>query len=68
MWRRMMPATILLLAASPALASDERAVRDADARYWRMFNACDLPAMDELFTDDVEFYHDRTGLTSPRPR
>ncbi|KAF1717147.1 DUF4440 domain-containing protein [Pseudoxanthomonas yeongjuensis] len=63
---RMMLATILLLAASPAFAGDEQAVRDADARYWQAFNACDFPAMDGLFTDDVEFYHDRTGLTSSR--
>ena len=63
---RIMLAAILLLAASPAFASDEQAVRDADARYWQAFNACDLAAMDGLFTDDVEFYHDRTGLTSSR--
>lgn len=63
---RMMLATILLLVASPVLASDERALRDADARYWQAFNACDLTAMDGLFTDDVEFYHDKTGLTSSK--
>jgi ketosteroid isomerase-like protein len=61
-----MLAMLLLLAASPALASDEQAVRDADARYWQAFNACDLPAMEGLFTDDVEFYHDKTGLTSSK--
>jgi hypothetical protein len=62
----MMLAVVLLLVAPCALASDEQAVRDADARYWRAFNACDLPAMDRLFTDDVEFYHDKTGLTSSK--
>lgn len=63
---RVMFAVIVLLVAPFALASDEQAVRDADARYWQAFNACDFPAMDELFTDDVEFYHDKTGLTSSR--
>jgi hypothetical protein len=62
----MLLATILLLVASPVLASDEQAVRDADARYWQAFNACDLSAMDGLFTDDAEFYHDKTGLTSSK--
>jgi hypothetical protein len=63
---RIMLAAILLLVASPAFASDEQAVRDADARYWQAFNACDMAAMDGLFTDDVEFYHDKTGLTSSK--
>lgn len=63
---RLMLAMVLLLVAPAALASDEQAVRDADARYWQAFNACDLPAMDGLFTDDVEFYHDKTGLTSSK--
>lgn len=63
---RMMFAMVLLLAAWSALASDEQAVRDADARYWQTFNACDLTAMDGLFTEDVEFYHDKTGLTSSK--
>jgi hypothetical protein len=61
-----MLATILLLVAPPVLAGDEQAVGDADARYWQAFNACDLSAMQGLFTEDVEFYHDKTGLTSSR--
>jgi len=63
---RIMLAAILLLVASPAFASDEQAVRDADARYWQAFNTCDMAAMEGLFTDDVEFYHDKTGLTSSK--
>lgn len=57
---------VLLLAASPAFASEEQDVISADARYWQAFNACDFAAMEQLFTDDVEFYHDKTGLTSSR--
>ncbi len=59
--------TLLLCAATgPALADDERDVRAADARYWQAFNQCDLDAMQGLFTDDVEFYHDKTGLTASK--
>jgi ketosteroid isomerase-like protein len=50
--------------ASPA--SDEAAVRDADAAFWRAFNACDAAAMSAFFSEDVEFYHDITGLTRSR--
>ena len=52
--------------AQGAQAGDAADVRDADARFWRAYNACDLPAMGALLTDDVEFYHDRTGLTASR--
>ncbi len=57
----------LLGLSGPAAADDAAAVRAADARYWQAYNACDMHAMGELLTDDVEFYHDKTGLTASRP-
>lgn len=53
-------------AAAQSVSADEAAVRAADASFWSAFNACDAKAMDRLFTDDIEFYHDRTGLTAGR--
>jgi ketosteroid isomerase-like protein len=50
--------------ASPV--SEEAAVRDADGAFWRAFNACDAATMSKFFSDDVEFYHDLTGLTRSR--
>lgn len=44
----------------------EQAVLAADAHYWQTFNACDLEAMAPLLTEDVEFYHDKSGLTVTR--
>jgi len=59
---------LCLLPAAVAFADDaEQAVRAADARYWQAYNACDMRTMGELLTDDVEFYHDRTGLTASKP-
>jgi ketosteroid isomerase-like protein len=56
----------LLAMAATALAADgdEQAIRAADARYWQAYDACDFDEMGGLLTDDVEFYHDRTGLTA----
>lgn len=57
---------LLGLSFAAAAADDEAGVRAADARYWQAYNACDLRTMGELLTDDVEFYHDKTGLTVSR--
>lgn len=50
--------------ATPADA--ETAVRAADAAFWTAFNACDAASMGLYLADDVEFYHDKTGLTRSR--
>ncbi|WP_424681740.1 DUF4440 domain-containing protein [Frateuria sp. YIM B11624] len=59
---------VALGADGPQSAGDatRQAVLAADAQYWRTFNACDLQAMAPLLTEDVEFYHDKTGLTVTR--
>jgi hypothetical protein len=50
-----------------AVSSDsEQGLRDADAGYWRAFNACDAAAMGSYLADDLEFYHDKSGLTRSR--
>lgn len=57
---------ILLLPATSACASDEQAVTEADATFWHAYNNCDMATLGDLLTDDVEFYHDQTGLTVSR--
>lgn len=64
--RRLLPLVLWCMAFAAVAADDEQAVRAADARYWQAYNACDLPTMGELLTDDVEFYHDKTGLTASK--
>ncbi len=34
-----------------------------DSLFWIAYNNCDVEAMQQFFTNDVEFYHDRGGLT-----
>lgn len=61
-------ASLLMAFAAPgASAQDaENGVRAADARFWEAYNACDMKAVGDLLTADVEFYHDKTGLTVSR--
>jgi hypothetical protein len=39
-----------------------QAVTALDKKLFDAYNTCDLPTMGALVTDDLEFYHDKTGL------
>jgi ketosteroid isomerase-like protein len=64
---------VLALGAALHVAAAENApdvsaaVLQRDAAFWKAYNACDVPAMAEFFTEDVEFYHDRGGATLGHP-
>ena len=34
-----------------------------DSLFWRAYNTCDVARFADFFTDDVEFYHDKGGIT-----
>jgi hypothetical protein len=36
-----------------------------DSLFWQAYNTCDVDKMATFFTDDMEFYHDKGGLTTP---
>lgn len=63
----------LMLSQTPAAPHDDAALapiiaeRDA-ALFSVMFDRCDPEALADLVTDDLEFYHDRGGLTATRTR
>lgn len=65
---RRTAAVLFLLAVATAGAKEnaDGQVRSADARFWQAYNTCDMKAMGDLLTADVEFYHDKTGLTVSR--
>jgi hypothetical protein len=35
-----------------------------DSLFWLAYNTCDVEKMATFFTDDLEFYHDKGGLTT----
>jgi len=49
--------------ASPALF---KTIQDLDTRLFDAYNHCDLPVFSSLVADDLEFYHDITGLSVGR--
>ena len=67
-------ALVLVLGAALPFAGAENpptdvsaAVLQRDGAFWKAYNACDVPAMAGFFTEDVEFYHDRGGVTLGHP-
>ncbi|MBO9571326.1 MAG: DUF4440 domain-containing protein [Chitinophagaceae bacterium] len=38
-------------------------VREADSLMWDAYNRCDVDGMKVYFTEDIEFYHDKGGVT-----
>jgi ketosteroid isomerase-like protein len=65
----------LVLAASSAIAQpavDPKAgplfetIRAQDAKLFDAYNSCDLETLDDMVSEDLEFYHDQTGLSRGR--
>jgi hypothetical protein len=58
---------LLLLLHLPVFAQDQEAlettIRHEDTAFWDAYNHCDVEKMSQFFWPDIEFYHDKGGLT-----
>lgn len=56
------------LSASPAQAQEHSdlyaQIKQADARFFAAFNACDIDTLADMFSPQLEFYHDKSGLSN----
>jgi hypothetical protein len=72
----LLAAALLAAPAAPAGAQSRRGLAPADelhrtvaaldAALFDAYNRCELETFGSFFTDDVEFYHDKGGLTRSR--
>ncbi len=54
---------------SPGSFEDlEKTILFHDSIFWVAYDACDVEKMSSYFTDDLEFYHDKNGLTAPKEK
>jgi Domain of unknown function (DUF4440)/Domain of unknown function (DUF3471) len=63
---RVCLAALLLPSISMFSQSDnslDATIRQQDTVFWEAYNRCDVPKMSEFFWTDIEFYHDKGGLT-----
>jgi uncharacterized protein (TIGR02246 family) len=70
---RLLPLTVLALGVgSPAARAAEpaepmrQAVEQLDRELFDAYNACDLETFGKMLAEDIEFYHDVTGLARGR--
>jgi hypothetical protein len=63
---------IICLSLTPAHAQSTeseallKTIQDLDARLFNAYNRCDLDTLSSLVAEDLEFYHDQTGLSRGR--
>lgn len=67
-FQRSLAICVLLLTsvAESQGSTDQASILAAEARFWVAYNSCDMAMIGTLVTDDIEFYHDQTGLTATR--
>jgi hypothetical protein len=71
MTTRLTCAIVALLLPGLSLAQTnpdawEADVRTFDSAYWQAFNSCDVPKLAQMNTEDLEFYHDKGGVSKGR--
>lgn len=56
--------TVTIQAAAQNKDKDQaKSVTAADSLFWQGYNTCDLELQESLIADDIEFYHDKGGIT-----
>jgi hypothetical protein len=59
---------VLFACSSKAIAQTQQenltaTILHLDSAFWKTYNSCDTVGNKTFFTDDVEFYHDKGGIT-----
>jgi hypothetical protein len=73
-WPPVVSLAILFSLYSPCVLAQSNAVPDPlfktiqelDTRFFAAYNHCDLATISSLVAEDLEFYHDKTGLARGR--
>ncbi|MCC6411096.1 MAG: nuclear transport factor 2 family protein [Saprospiraceae bacterium] len=63
MKQKLLLPIFLLLTATLSAQDNTSDVLRLDSLFWQAYNRCDVPQMMSMFTEDIEFYHDKGGPT-----
>jgi len=62
--------TVFTLSLSSASAQTEsllHVISKMDSTFFHAYNNCDLKTQEAILSDSIEFYHDKTGLSTSKP-
>ena len=62
---------LLLLSFTYSVAQDSEVTKlltQKDKLFWKAYNECDIAGMNEFLAEDLEFYHDKGGVTIGKDR
>src|SRR5260370_22403639 len=72
-WKRSLPLFLLVLLPFSSIPADAQSVaqpdplfmtiQSLDTKLFDAYNHCDLTTLGAMVSDDLEFYHDQTGLS-----
>src|SRR5437879_8670736 len=72
-WKRSLPLFLLVLLVLSSISADAQSVaqpdplfttiQSLDTKLFDAYNHCDLTTLGTMVSDDLEFYHDQTGLS-----
>lgn len=65
---RKLSCCFLILFGGTLLAQDklenyQATIKERDSLFWQAYNQCDTSAFSKYFSTDIEFYHDKGGLS-----
>lgn len=73
---QVLPLGLFLLSIQPLCAQStstfpnpetiQQEILRLDSIFWQAYNDCDVPGMAEFLSEDLEFYHDKGGLTETK--
>ena len=67
LFKGMFSALLLMLSFNFSANAQESEVKELltqkDKIFWKAYNECDIAGMDQFLAKDIEFYHDKGGIT-----
>lgn len=70
LFKKIILLVAIIFVSSPAAQAQDTGLQELitkkDASFWKAYNTCDIAGMEKHLSEDLEFYHDKGGITYGR--